>query len=149
MTPASPPHDALRNPNIRRLFEQAVLINEAVDTIDALREDLGISQRELADRLGVTEARVSQILGGGENLTLRSLGQLGWAMGVRFHLDPGPIADRSSTPAENDPPLPAWLEKLHPQPRFRFMDLEMPREQRLMRSRPALRVVHGGRVRAA
>ncbi len=30
----------------------------------ALREDLGVSQREMADQLGVTRVRISQIEGG-------------------------------------------------------------------------------------
>ena len=42
----------------RKAFEEELLVGETADTIAALLESLGISQRELARRLGVSEARV-------------------------------------------------------------------------------------------
>jgi transcriptional regulator with XRE-family HTH domain len=101
--------EALAKPEVRRSFEEEVLFGEATDTIAALLESMDISQRELAQRLSLTEGRISQILSGSENLTLRTLAAIGWALGVRFELDPTPMADRSGTPAEQDAPAPAWL----------------------------------------
>ena len=47
----------------------------------------GISQRELADRLGVTAARVSQIVAGeGSNLTLKTIGRIAHALDEQFDL---------------------------------------------------------------
>lgn len=47
----------------------------------------GVSQRELAERLGVSAARVSQIVAGnGSNLTLRSVGRIAHALDERFEL---------------------------------------------------------------
>jgi transcriptional regulator with XRE-family HTH domain len=72
-------------------------------------QELGLSQADLAKRLGVTKGRVSQILSGRQNMTLRTLAAIGWALGVSFDLSPRPMADRTGTPAATDPGLPAWL----------------------------------------
>ncbi len=45
----------------------------------------GVSQRDLADRLGVSTARVSQYLSAhGRNLTLKTLGRIAHALGEDF-----------------------------------------------------------------
>jgi transcriptional regulator with XRE-family HTH domain len=90
-------------------FEQELLTGSVIDVLTALLEASGISRRELAERLDVTEGRVSQILSGRENLTLRSLATLGWALGLRFHLAPIELDQRAGTPAEGDAPAPDWL----------------------------------------
>lgn len=47
----------------------------------------GVSQRELAERLGVSAARVSQIVAGsGSNLTLRTIGRIAHALDEQFEL---------------------------------------------------------------
>lgn len=99
----------LTDPEVRRVFEEERLVAEATDTLAALVEEAGLSQRELAARLGVSEGRISHILSGGTNLTLRSLAALAWALGVEFKLCPQAMRDRRGTPAEGDPPTPAWL----------------------------------------
>lgn len=134
---------ALRDPQVRRVFEEELLFGESTDTIEALLESLGLSQRELADRLGVSEGRVSQLLSGRQNLTLRTLGALGWALGVRFELNPVPMADRAGTPAESDPPAPAWLSQLRRQPNVEFRMISMPGPGKLFASRPTLRLIEG------
>ncbi len=48
---------------------------------------------------------------GRENLTLKTLADLGWALGMRFELAAVPLTDRSGTPAQNDPPPPRWLHR--------------------------------------
>jgi transcriptional regulator with XRE-family HTH domain len=50
------------------------------------RED-PISKRELAKRMGVTPGRVSQILAGDDNLTLRSLAAVCVALDAGFHAE--------------------------------------------------------------
>jgi len=107
--------ELLADPEIRRVYEEELLFGEATDTVAALLESLGLTQRDLAGRLGVSEGRVSQILSGQENLTLRSLASLGWALGVRFDLEPRAMGDRAGTPAADDPPAPAWLTRLRPE----------------------------------
>jgi transcriptional regulator with XRE-family HTH domain len=48
-----------------------------------------VSQKELARRLGVTEARVSQVFADNCNVTLRTLGKIFHALGVEGHLTTG------------------------------------------------------------
>jgi transcriptional regulator with XRE-family HTH domain len=113
----------LVDPEAKRLYEEELLVGEAMENVIALLRSLGVSQRDLATRLGVTESRVSQIVSGTENLTLRSLAGLGWCLGVRFELDPVALnlAERAGTPAENDPAPPLWLSRLHSLPRARWL----------------------------
>ncbi len=135
-------------PEIRRAFEEELLVMEATDTVAGLLESLGLSQRELANRLGVSPGRVSQILSGAENLTLRSLGALGWALGIRFDLTPAPMGNRAGTPAIGDPPAPAWLGRMRPRASWNFGPLELPELGRLRTARPSLKVIRG-EVKAA
>ncbi len=147
MTVSTKTNPVLNDPEIRRVFEEEFLLGEATDTVAGLVEALGIPQRELAERLGVSAGRVSQILSGDENLTLRSLAALGWALGVRFGLTPTPVADRRSTPAEHDPPAPAWLGRLGPAPTAHFRTVS--RTVTPVPVRPTLRVARSGEVIAA
>jgi transcriptional regulator with XRE-family HTH domain len=93
----------------RRDLERELLYGEIGETVGALIRELGISQRELARRLGLSEGRVSRILGSGENVTLRTLADLGVALGIRFHLSAEELPDRAEGPAADDGPLPQWL----------------------------------------
>jgi transcriptional regulator with XRE-family HTH domain len=102
----------LHDPEVRRAYEEELLVAEATETICALVDELGITQRELAERLQLSEGRISQILSGGRNLTLRSLAGLGWALGVKFDLSPSAMSaeERVGTPAINDSAPPSWLK---------------------------------------
>jgi transcriptional regulator with XRE-family HTH domain len=93
-------------------YEQELLTGEAADVVAALLDSSEVSQRELAKRLGVSEARISQIVSGTGNLTLGSLATAGWALGIRFKLVPIPIEDRAATPAADDGPPPRWLARM-------------------------------------
>jgi transcriptional regulator with XRE-family HTH domain len=99
----------LSNPEARREYEEAYMVGEVTDSISALLQELGLSQADLAKRLRVTKGRVSQILSGRQNMTLRTLAAIGWALGVSFDLNPRPMADRTGTPAASDPGLPGWM----------------------------------------
>lgn len=138
----------LREPEVRRAYEEEQLFNEASDTVEALLASLGVSRAELARRLGVSRGRVSQLLSGGENLTLRTLAALGWGLGIRFELRPVPMTDRRGTPAVDDPAPPAWLSRLGDGHVARFEHVRLPEAGRLRIDKPALKVVEG-RTQAA
>ena len=54
-------------------YEFDVLALEIGEQIVAHMEELGLTQAELARKMGVSRARVSQILRGDDNLTLKSI----------------------------------------------------------------------------
>lgn len=96
----------------RNEFERYFLRAVASDRVSSLLEDLGITQATLARRIGKSEAWVSKALSGNQNLTLDTLSELGWALGVRW--DPRIVeAPLHGTPALNDPPLPAWVGSMN------------------------------------
>ncbi len=54
------------------------------DKIDAILKSKNISQRELAKRMGKTEAEVSRWLGGTHNFTLRTIAKISDALGIKL-----------------------------------------------------------------
>jgi plasmid maintenance system antidote protein VapI len=78
--------DFLENPGVRRAFEEEVLLGQVRSEIRKRLEEFNLPRRNLAQRLGVSEGRISQMLSGGENLTLKSLAGLAVALDARFHL---------------------------------------------------------------
>ena len=65
-------------------FEFAQLAIEIGEEIVQRMDELGINQTELARRMGVSRARVSQVLSGSDNLTLRTLVGVANALDARL-----------------------------------------------------------------
>lgn len=99
-----------RRPADSRDYERELLYAEAVEHLRAITRELGLTQHELAGRLQVSDARLSHIMSGRANLTLATIAELGWAVGMRFALVAVPLPDRAETPAAHDRPAPPWLE---------------------------------------
>jgi transcriptional regulator with XRE-family HTH domain len=59
---------------------------QVTDEITWHMRSLGVSRAELATRMGVSAGRVSQVLSGGENITLRTLVTLAAALDARFEM---------------------------------------------------------------
>ncbi len=57
-----------------------------INEIDWYMRERGLTRADLAARMGVSLGRVSQILGGGEDLTLRTLAALSVALDARFNI---------------------------------------------------------------
>jgi transcriptional regulator with XRE-family HTH domain len=106
---AGEPRSRNRSPQARRDYEHELLYAEVVEHLRAIIRELGLTQHDIATRLGRSDARVSHLMSGRENLTLRTLADLGWALGLRFEMVAVPLADRADTPARDDPPAPRWL----------------------------------------
>jgi hypothetical protein len=51
----------------------------------------GISQRDLARRLGRSEPWISRVLNGRENTTLKTVAEVAWGLGLRLRLAPEPL----------------------------------------------------------
>jgi transcriptional regulator with XRE-family HTH domain len=66
--------------------EAAGLAQEIVDEITWYMREQKVSRADLAGAMGVSPGRVSQILSGEENLTLRTLGSVVNALGARLEV---------------------------------------------------------------
>ena len=67
--------------------EMLALVTQLTNEITWHMRERGITRADLAARMGVSPGRVSQILGGGENLTLRTLAALSTALDARFDIE--------------------------------------------------------------
>lgn len=84
--------EAMRNKLFQEALERApehsrVLVRKYTDIIDrvyVLMEEKGVSQKDLADRLGEEEAEIGQWLKGEHLLTLRSIARLEVALGAEI-----------------------------------------------------------------
>jgi hypothetical protein len=102
-------NDLLAEAQADGAFERELLVSETTETLRALMSELSLTQRDLARRLGVSDARLSRVMSGQANLTLGTLAEIGWAVGMRFEVVVVPLEDRSRTPAADDPPPPRWI----------------------------------------
>ena len=66
-----------------RLLCQERLILDVTELLAGALEDGGVTRAELARRLGRTPGFVSQLLGGGRNLTLRTIADIAAALFLR------------------------------------------------------------------
>ncbi|ASN68820.1 hypothetical protein 7AX3_78 [uncultured Caudovirales phage] len=56
---------------------------DVTEEILIIMEDKGITKKDLADKLGKSKAYISQLLSGSKNMTLRTLSDLCFALGVK------------------------------------------------------------------
>ena len=63
------------------------LVRAVVDEVTWLMSEHKISRADLAQSMGVSPGRVSQILSGDENLTLRTLSSVVTALGAEFEIN--------------------------------------------------------------
>jgi transcriptional regulator with XRE-family HTH domain len=93
-----------RGDTYERLLRQERLILDVTELLTEALGNSGVTRAELARRLGRTPGFVSQVLGGGRNLTLRTIADIAEALALRpsFELTP----DREAVPdsAETDAP---------------------------------------------
>ena len=83
--------------------EMLALVTQLTNEINWHMRERGLSRADLAARMRVSPGRVSQILGGGENLTLRTLAALSTALDARFDIELSPLkAEDTYTPAYGD-----------------------------------------------
>ena len=73
--------------------EMLALITQLTNEINWHMRERGLTRADLAARMGVSPGRVSQILGGGENLTLRTLAALSTALEARFDVELSALKD--------------------------------------------------------
>jgi transcriptional regulator with XRE-family HTH domain len=99
--------------------ELSQLVTQLTNEINWYMHERNLTRADLATRMGVSPGRVSQVLSGGENLTLRTLASLATALDARFDLDLRPLkptadaatSDYGPRPADQPPPRTAGFGK--------------------------------------
>ena len=72
-----------RGATYERLLRQERLIVDVTEQLAGALENSGVTRAELAQRMGRTPGFVSQVLGGGRNLTLRTIADIAAALCLR------------------------------------------------------------------
>ncbi len=80
--------------------ELSQLVTQLTNEINWYMHERGLTRADLASRMGVSPGRVSQVLSGGENLTLRTLAGLATALDARFGIDLRPSGQTAESPRE-------------------------------------------------
>jgi transcriptional regulator with XRE-family HTH domain len=88
--------------------ELSNLVTQITNEIDWLMHEDKLTRADLATRMGVSPGRISQVLSGGENLTLRTLAALATALDARFELELKPV-----TATSDDAHAPRQLADAH------------------------------------
>jgi len=78
-------------PGVAEAYQQASLRFELGEAVRTRREELGWSQRQLAERAGMTQPGVARFESGGTIPTIPVLDRLAYALGLRLTvtLEPG------------------------------------------------------------
>lgn len=84
------------NPAVAEAYDQARLRFELGEAVRARREELGWSQRQLAERAGMTQPGVARFEAGGTTPTIPVLERLARALGLRLTVALGPDQRRSA-----------------------------------------------------
>jgi ribosome-binding protein aMBF1 (putative translation factor) len=85
----------IHRPEVAAAYEQSRLRYELAEAVRARREELGWSQRQLAERAGMTQPGVARFEVGGTTPTLPLLERLASALGLTLTISLDP-ADRRS-----------------------------------------------------
>lgn len=83
----------IKDPERLKLFQQERLLVDVAAMICQLMKTKNMNRKELADALQVTKGRVTQILGGERNLTLRTLADIFTVLGVSLTLNVESLAE--------------------------------------------------------
>ena len=97
-------------PQRRLEYERTRLRVLVTARIENLLEGMGLKQSDLAKRISKSSAWVSKLLSGNQNVTLDTVAEIGWALGVRWDIQASPTS-KENTPASADGPLPDWVHR--------------------------------------
>ena len=80
----------ISRPEVAAAYEQTRLRYELGEAVRLRREELGWSQRQLAERAGMSQPSVARFEAGGTNPTLPLLERLANALGLTLNVSLGP-----------------------------------------------------------
>jgi transcriptional regulator with XRE-family HTH domain len=109
-TDVSPDHRATESQIEDELL---ALVTQLTNEINWYMRERGLTRADLAARIGVSPGRVSQILSGGENLTLRTLAALSTALDARFDIELSALKDGDTFTSRGTTPAQSALAKNH------------------------------------
>ena len=91
------------DPEFERLVAEEDLILAVTDALTEALDEAHLSQADLAERLNLSAPRISQIFGGGNNLTLRTISNIANVLSLRptFTLIPVPPLVNSEMEMKN------------------------------------------------
>ena len=99
----------VRTPNEELKFAEEIAMAQTAVAVADLLASNNTTQRELAERLGISEARISQVLCADSNPTVRTMARIGHAMGRRM------VIEFTRAPMERENSKP-WPRRLHSVP---------------------------------
>ncbi|MDD9979877.1 MAG: helix-turn-helix transcriptional regulator [Gammaproteobacteria bacterium] len=111
-----------RGEDFDRLVRQEELILDVTETLTQALDHAGVTRAELARRLGRSPGFVSQVFGGGRNLTLRTIADIAAALSVR------PALTLSADCETKREPVAQWIHEIQPCQRVPqiFEDIDAP-----------------------
>lgn len=83
-----------RDPEFRRIYEERRPRRELGRIVLERRLELGLSQRELAERVSTSQNRIYLIENGDANLTLDTLQRLAAVLGITLEIPPSELVAR-------------------------------------------------------
>lgn len=78
--------ERLARPEARQAYDAAMRVFQLGEEVRRLRTDRGLSQQELADRMGVAQSVVARIEAGGVEPRLSTLDRVARALGVELEV---------------------------------------------------------------
>lgn len=92
-------------------FAREELIYNVTEDLLVILEDMGVSKKDLSDRLGKSRAYITQLLSGSRNMTLGSFSDICFVLGFKPEVKL-PVENKSSVIAEIvEIKKTAWLNK--------------------------------------
>jgi antitoxin component HigA of HigAB toxin-antitoxin module len=89
----------LQKPENQRVYEQERLLVDTVELIASIMKHRGMKKKELAQKIGRSRSFVTQVLRGNQNLTLRTVADLFYALDYRLAMHAIPfLTDERGTP---------------------------------------------------
>lgn len=109
MSPIDPHERWMKDKAYRRAhFEAEPSLRLAIHVI-RFRNEAGLTQEELAERMAKKQSWISRVEAGRENVTLKSLGQFAYAFGK----DPSDFLAAVDLEPSDDPPPPRFVWVTH------------------------------------
>jgi len=93
----------MRSPAARAGYEHARAAYEVGRMVRELREARGLSQRELAERMGTTQSVVGRLEAGGSRPTIVTLERVAHALGLRLEVNFQPDVQEAAKPRARRP----------------------------------------------